>query len=129
MSAEFFVPLHPPKHLDDRRFFNADMVISYLTIRMTEEGDRVLLGQGEIRGPLWTARGWLSLKLRIDEIDFMATDPVRTEDNTELLGWTISISPLLGQRLGAQEIIGADLGQGILLRQVRILPSSKANNI
>lgn len=129
MSAEFFVPLHPPEHLGDRRFFDADLVISYLTIRMTEEGERVLLGQKEIRGPLWTPRGWLSLTLRIDEIDFMTTDPMRTEDDIDLLGWIISIPFLHGQRLWAQGIIGADLSQGILLRQVRILPSSKAHNI
>lgn len=128
MSAEF-VPLHPPEHLGNRRFFDADLVISYMTIRMTEEGEWALFGQGEICGPLWTPRGWLSLTLRIDEIDLMTTDPVRTEDNIGLLGWIISIPFLHGQRLGAQGIIGADLGQGILLRQVRILPSSKANNI
>lgn len=128
MSAEF-VPLHPPEYLGNHRFFDADIVISYMTIRMTDEGERVLLGQGEIRGPLWTPRGWLSLTLRIDEIDFMTTDPVRTEDDTDLLGWIISIPLLHGQRLAIQGIVGADLTQGILLRQVRILPSSRANEV
>lgn len=121
--------LRRPEQLGDCRFFDASLVISYLTIRMTTEGERTLSEQGEIHGPLWTPRGWLVLELcRDDGTDVMVTKPVRADDE-ELSGWRICLPSEHIERLVAQEVIGADLTQGILLRQVRILPSLRADQI
>lgn len=128
VSAEF-VSLYPPEQLGDRRFFDADLVISYLTVRLTPDGEETLVRKGEVRGPLWTPRGWLGLMLRIDPSEEFVTIESFPEDGEEIQGYVVSVAEWLGEMLRTQQIVGADQAQGVTLRQVRILPSSKAEEI
>lgn len=128
VSAEF-VSLYPPEQLGDCRFFDADLVISYLTVRLTSDGEETLVQKGEVRGPLWTPQGWLVLTLRIDPSEEFVTIESFPRDGEKIQGYVVSVAEWLGEMLKTQQIVGAEQAQGITLRQVRILPSSKAEEI
>lgn len=119
--------------LDNKRSpFRADLIISYLTIRLTLEGEEDLWGKGFAKGRVWAPKGELDLTLRYNpdlsrQKGWIVETRALPEDiKLDIEEYEVTFSEEIAQFLRAQRICGSDQGQGISLRQVRILPSSKA---
>lgn len=125
MSAE-----NIPERFPQSRYFRADLIISYLTVRMTQEGEQELVRNGIVVGEVWTPRGAYGLYLVSDPaVFFVETGAFPDDTGREIKGWTVALSEEMTQRLLRQQIVGVDQASGTSLRQVRIIPSSKADQI